>query len=426
MFFQKSRFLSALICAIIAVLFTAVPANAAGGIVDAFNLAPFVPIVLDTMMGIATGGYEFFVGNGDGIIYIFVWGFLAFTLVMYVFKMYIPKAWAGFMGFSGGGELADGKVTAMSMAENMLKPAMRAIIAVTLLLQIKPVYVTQWLVNPFLEFGAIYTHSITENIDNTGDAAPVIKCPESILEKAWISEDSCNFLTQPVADISHANNRVIKRGLEFLTNGLRGLMTLMPHGGENFLNVLTGIVLVITFVGSNLFMALLIIQAIFGFGMSLVLYPFQVLTYVAKSSDKWLDIWPAFSGIVKALQSLVITMIACAFILCINLAIVKSLFRWSSSAFVAAADGAATSNIPTMTNTALGFGEHSVLWLSGILTFYLMFRIFDLTREQLTKYTSGVPDSLYKKVTGDTKSLWNTGNKIRNSIKTAKDLFKKK
>ena len=53
----------------------------AGNIVDALNLSPFVPLVLDSMMMVATGMYEFFVGNGDGIIYILVWGFLGITMV---------------------------------------------------------------------------------------------------------------------------------------------------------------------------------------------------------------------------------------------------------------------------------------------------------------------------------------------------------
>ena len=51
-------------------LFVAVlcaPATAfAGNIVDNLNLAPFVPMVLDSLMMVATGGYEFFVGDGTG------------------------------------------------------------------------------------------------------------------------------------------------------------------------------------------------------------------------------------------------------------------------------------------------------------------------------------------------------------------------
>jgi hypothetical protein len=164
--------------------------------------------------------------------------------------------------------------------------------------------------------------------------------------------------------------------------------------------------------------------------MALVLYPFQVLVWVAKpkNPDKWFDIWPAFEGIVKALQQLIITMIACAFILVVNVAIIRALFQWNSSVFVVAAGGAATGNVPTMANNAMGFGEHSILWLSTILTFYLMVRIFELTREQLNKYVGHVKtdqggkiDDLYKNVTGDAKKTWKNvtgyGQKIVKAFK---------
>lgn len=402
--FLGNKNLRLIMVAFVALFFA--PASAfAGDIIDSFNLAPFVPMVLDAMMAIATGGYEFFVGNGDGFIYILVWGFLAISLSLYAVKLFLPSMWVSFFGFSGGGEMQSGKATGMTIATNMLKPALRAIIAATVLLQIKPVYLTEWLVNPFLEFGAIYTNAITETLNDDFTDAPEIKCPENIIAKAWISENSCNFLIRPVSEISHANNRIIKRGFDFLTRGLRGLITLVPHGGSSFMDIITGILLITTFVGSNLFMALLIIQGIFNFGMALVLYPFQVLTYVVKSNDKWLDIWPAFSGIIKALQQLVITMIACAFILAINIAIIKSLFQWTGSAFIVPANGAASTNLPQMTAGAYKFGLHSMLWLSSIMTFYLMFRIFELTREQLQRYVGNGMDKLYNSVKSDSKNL---------------------
>ncbi len=396
-----------------------------GNIVDALNLAPLIPTILDALMMVASGGYDFFVGDGNGIIYILVWGFLAVSIALYALKMYFPKMWVSFFGFSGGGEMVGG-IDGMTIATNMLKPAIRAIVAVTVLLQLKPVYLTDWLINPFLQFGALYTESITETINESGINAPKIDCPPSIIQQGWISPESCEFLVQPVSDLSHANNQIIKRGFDFINSGLRGLLTLIPHGGENFLNIITGIFLVFTFVASNLFMALLIIQAIFNFGMALVLYPFQVLAYVVKPSDKWLDVWPAFGGITKSLQKIVITMIACAFILCVNIAVIKSLFQWNSSVFVVAAGGTATSNVPTAVNNALGFGQHSILWLSSILTFYLMFRIFNLTREQLDSYVGKGMDNLYNQVKSDTKILTGRVKSVGSAIGTAMGWIKKK
>lgn len=402
-----------------------IPAFAEWGIVDQLNLAPFVPLVLDAMMTIATGGYEFFVGNGNGIIYLLVWGFLAITIVLYLVKLYLPKTWGSVFGLSGGDSLYDGKTNGETIIYNVMKPCLRGIIAVALLLQIRPVMLTRVLVNPFLQFGAIYTHAITETINTSGTATKKIECPESIVQHAWISKSSCEFLIQPVSDLSAANNTVIKRGFEFLTSGMRGLMTIIPHGGENFLNIITGIILIATFFSSNLFMALLIIEAIFKFGMALVLYPFHVLSYVAKPNDKWLDIWPAFAGITKELQHIVITMIMCSFMLCINIAIIKSLFTWNSSIFVVAAGGSATSNIPVVARAVGSFGEHSILWLSSILTFYLMFKLFNLTQKQLEDYVEG-RGNLYDQVTKDTKTLWSRIKDTGKTIGTVAGWIKKK
>lgn len=424
MFFFKRRTFLSIVLAAGLIFNSAMPAFA--DIVDSFNLAPFVPTVLDALMMVATGGYEFFVGKGNGIIYILVWGFLAFSLTYGIAKMYFPKIAGDLLGTSGVGTMMDGKVTAQNIIQNnVMKPVLRAIIAAAVLLQLRPAFMTEWLVNPFLQVGAIYTRAITDTI-NTGIAAPKMECPPEIVEKEWISKPSCEFLIQPVADISVANNQVIKTGFGFITRGLRGLMTLVPHGGEDFLNLVTGILLVTTFVASNLFMALLIIQAIFNFGMALILYPFNVLAYVAKSSDKWLDIWPAFSGITKALQRLIITMIACAFILCINVSVIRALFQWNSSVFVVAAGGVGTSNIPQIANNAMGFGAHSILWLSAILTFYLMFRIFALTREQLNAYVGGGMDNLYKSTTNDAKTMWAGAKNLGKKIGTAAGWIKKK
>ena len=394
------------------------PAHA--DILEKYNLAPFVPIVLETMMNIATSLYNFFVGKGTGLIYICIYAFVGFYIAMYLVKMHLPKDWLSFFGFSDGGEMIDGKLGGFTIAENILKPCLRAIMAAVILLQIKPVYVTEWLVNPFLEFGSFYTESILKTVTSVeADKLSAPKCPESIKQAEWISERSCNFLIQPVYTISKENNKIIKYGFDFLQKGLRGMMPIILHSSEPILNIITGILLIAAFVSSNLFMALLIIQGIFDFCLSLIMYPFNVLGWVAKKSDKWFDILPAFSQIIDALKKLVINMIACAFILCINIAVVRALFNWSSSVFVAAAGGMSTSNVPTITNTGINFGEHSMLWLSSILTIFLMQNIFTMTRERLEMYTKDTKKTLYKNVTGDAKTMW---GKVQSAPKTIKNI----
>lgn len=389
-------------------------------IVDALDLSPFVPLVLDALMMVATGTYEFFVGeNGMGFIYVLIWGFLAISITLYLFKLFMPKKWIGLFGFSGGNSFADGKVSTIDIVYNVAKPCMRALIAMIFLLQIKPVFVTDWVVNPFLKVGSLYTGVLTQQMNIQGIGAVNVKCPESVVQKAWISESACETLTQPVAQLSHANNQVIKHGFKSITKGLGQLVTLFSHNrGEGFLNLISGMVLVFTFVGCNLFMAMLVIQAVFNFGMALVLYPFNVLMYVVKPNDKWLDLWPAFDGIVKALQDLIITMISCAFMLCINIAIVKALFSWNTSIFVVAAGGTAASNIPQVSNSSGGFGEHAIMCLSAILTFYIMQRLFEITNKMLKSYTGGM-DGLYNNVKSDFKTTKSAISKTAQAIKKA-------
>lgn len=393
-------------------------------IVDSFNLAPFVPLVLETMMKIATGLYKFFVGNGNGIIYIFVYAFLGLYIGLYLVKMHFPKNWLSFFGFSDGGEMWEGNPDPWKMVDNVLKPCVRAIIAAVFLLQIKPTYVTEWLINPFLEFGSIYTTQIFEQVNNSNiDTSNATVCPASISESGWISERGCNFLVKPIYIISQENNNVIKYGFSFLKSGLAGLMVLIPHGGEDFLNIITGILLLVAFISSNVFMALLIIQAIFDFCLSLIMYPFNVLAWVAKKSDKWFDILPPFSQIIEALKKLVISMIACAFILCINIAIIRALFNWSSSVFVVASGGVSTSNIPSITN--MNFGQHSILWISSLLTFFLMQNIFKMTRERLDMYISGTKHDLYSKVTKDASTYWGKIKSLPGTIKAINETAQK-
>lgn len=407
---------------VLCMIFTT-PAHA--DILDAFNLAKFVPLVLESMMNIATSLYNVLVGNGTGLIYIIIYCFLGFYIGLYLVKMYLPKDWLGFFGFSGGGEMWDNKATGWSIFEEIAKPSLRAIIAIVLLLQIKPVYVTEWIVNPFLEFGSIYTEQILKVANVNTESIESPECPESILTEKWITPESCDFLIRPVHVISVKNNSIIKYGFTFLKSGLRGMLTPLPNGGKDFLNIITGILLIGAFISANLFMALLIIQAIFDFCLALILYPISVLTWVVKKPDekdkksyKWFDILPPFKQIIDALKKLVITMIACAFILCINLAVIGAIFNWSSTAFNVAAGGAASSNVPTITNAGVNFGHHSMLWLSSLLTFFLMQNIFKLTRERLDMYTEGVKHTLYDNVTKDAKGLWVKAKNTPDTVKS--------
>jgi hypothetical protein len=383
------------------------PAHAEWAVIDSLSLAPFIPIVLDAFMSVSMASYAFFVGAGNGPIYMLVWGWLIIYIVLYVFKLYFPGKWMEFFNFSGGGQMYKG-IGGFEIGENILKPILRAFIAAIVFLQVKPTYITKYVIDPFLQFGAIYTTSISDHVTQISGfgVAPEAKCPGDV--QNYMSAESCKFLVQPVTSITHVNNQVIKRGADLVSRGFAGLMTLIPNGGEDILNLITGLILIFAFVSSNFFLAILIIQGIFDFGMALILYPFKVLTFVVKGDNKkWIDPWVPLGGLVDALKKLVITMIASIFILSINVAIVRALFNWNKAVFVAAAGGSAYSNAAITTTPASGIGEHVMMWLSAILTFIMMYKIFDITKKQLEKYTGtgGKDQWMYDKFKTHTKNI---------------------
>ncbi|MCL2018007.1 MAG: hypothetical protein FWG80_04545 [Alphaproteobacteria bacterium] len=402
------------------------------GIVDVINLAPFVPMVLLAFMDVAMSGYKFFVGDGTGIIYLLVWGWLGMYIALTLIKMYFPSNWLEFFGMKGNDEMWKGETSGIKIGEDLLKPMLRAIIAVTIMLQVEPKYITDFIVDPFLRFGAIYTDGISAEVIQSnamfGNVREMPECPQELITKGYISQEGCDFLIKPVAQISHANNIVIKRGVQFFMKGLGQLITIVSFG-RGFLDLITGAILIITFVSNNFFMALLVIQGIFNFGMALILYPFKVLAYVVKDGDDWINPWPAFEMIIDALKKLVITMIACMFIMAVNIAAIKALFNWNSSVFSVASGGSASSNVPVAAASgAMGFGQHLLTILSAVLTFWLMAEIFRLTREQLNKY-SRISDELYKKVASDTGYVWGktktAGKTIGNVVETGSNWIKK-
>jgi len=376
--------------------------------VDALDISGLVPIVLDAFMYVANGTYAYFVGNGKGVIYVLVWGFFIYYIISYLVKLYIPKFWITTFGFKAGDSIDN--TSGMKIIESVLKPAVRVLVAVIVLLPIPPERMAEYLINPFLSVGSFYTSVIIEqSVDITTDigSGRAIKCPENLLEEGWLNKESCDYLIQPVHVLSQANNAVVKQGFNYISDGIKSLINFLTNGiGQGIMEIITGLLLVSTFIGCNIFMALLVIQAIFNFGMALILYPFNVAVWVAKKNDSWFDIWPALSGIIDALKQVVITMIACAFILCVNVALVRALFQWNHNAFTDAANGIVT-----------GFGGHFMVWLSCILTFFLMNKMFEITREKLTEYIGGNSTDLYNKVKTEAKTGWNIMTGFSGNIK---------
>ena len=94
--------------------------------------------------------------------------------------------------------------------------------------------------------------------------------------------------------------------------------------------------------------------------------------------------------------------------------------------FVIPAGGSASSNVPTtsVVTNAVDFGGHSVLWLSAILTFFLMSAIFNKTREMLKSYAPGMT-GMYDKVRGDIKTHTNKAKSIADFARKTVKFIKK-
>jgi hypothetical protein len=322
------------------------------GFENVLSLSWIIPIVLESMMFAAEGIYKYFVESG--IIYTLIGGWLLFSLGLSLVKMNFSKDWLGVFGFTGGGELVDGKTDGMTIGKEFLKPLLRAV-AIAILLQLRPGYMTKFIIDPFLEFGAVYTNSITDIILPNKEVTKV-QCPKEL--NLYLSKRGCEFITQSMGNITNVNSQIIKRGFDFIVIG-------------DFLSVITGIFLIITFFSSNLFTAMIIVEGVFKFGVSLMLYPLKVMVYVAKKDggDKWIDPWPVFNDIIKALQKLVISLIAICVMLLVNISVAGTVFYFDPS-------------------QTYGFGEHSITWISSLVMFLMVTHVFKVTRDQMEKYIS--------------------------------------
>ena len=369
------------------------------GLVDIFSLAWTVPLIMDSMMAVASAVYDYFVGNG--IIQALMGAWVVFWIGLYLVKMYFPKNWLALFGFSGGGEAYTfgEKFGGWQVGEIVFKPMMRAIFAMIILLPLRPTFITQVLIEPFFAFGAMYTDVIIQTV-MPEMAAAEIPCPHDLGE--FMSEGACRSLARPVHNISVLNNSVIMNGFQFLLLGFGGGFI------AGFMNIITGLFLIVTFFTSNLFTALLLIQGIFKFGLELIFYPFRVLISVVKSTNEkektWFDPITALGSLADSLKALIIAMIAVSFMLIINISVVRALFNASP-------------------DVEMGFGGHSITWLSAIMTFLILQKVFVMTRDYMEKFVTdkdmtGYYDKVSKDAIQIAKNAGEGGKKIIGLFKT--------
>ena len=67
-----------------------------------------------------------------------------------------------------------------------------------------------------------------------------------------------------------------------------------------------------------------------------------------------------------------------------------------------------------------------MLWLSCLLTFFLMNKMFEITREKLTGYVGKDATQLYNQVKGDAKTTWGMAKAVPGKAKNIWGVFKGK
>lgn len=385
----------------LALLFLAIfsPATVMAAATD-LSLSPFIPITLDAISIVSMATFKLAKDLFPSLIYIF----LAVKITIYLFKMYMPKQLLGVLGFSGGGEMWDNP-DAMNIVQTTLKPIIRAVIALAFLLQLSPKIMTEAVVDPLLKFGAIYTEKVLEATPNMiPDTPNQVRNISS--ENKLFTNETVDSMRRPLDALSQANN-------EFIVLG--GKMTLHGLAKLSILTILSGLVMMATFFSSNLFIALLLLQAIFYLGLSFIMYPFYVLIYVVKDSKDWINPIPAFTDIFQSLKKLIITMIASAIVTILNIQMIKALYssgdveKFNSLMEIEDADALAGS-----------FGFQSMSWLYAIILIFLYYKIFTIIRGKISEYGGESDETMYNNVKSDSKYISNT---IMTRIK---DMLKRK
>ena len=107
------------------------------------------------------------------------------------------------------------------------------------------------------------------------------------------------------------------------------------------------------------------------------------------------------------------------------MAFVNALFQWNNTMFVAATGGIVHSNLPATSTTTGGFGGHSMVWLSCILTFFAMNKIFAITREKLVQYVGKGASFMYDTTKKDVKTTWNIAKDVTKTFKKVKGYINK-
>lgn len=358
--------------------------------ISATSIDKFVPFLIEIMMNVSAGLYDYFVP----LLTMLMWTLVAFNLAVFVIKQYIPGDYLGFLGIGDGGKYYnDAASMSWGIPERLAKQIMRGAIATTILLGARPAFLTEVIINPFLSIGTTYTEFIlnASNVNANVPAAPARQCET----RDFFSPEVCTNLSNPIAGIIYKNNQVVTLGLTMMS--IPAFMTGAPRvrggdlGGWLF-NFIVGLALVATFFISGLLLASLLIQGILNFCFEIMLFPFKAFKFVMQSHDTWANPWVALEGIITSLRKLVVSMIVSGIMVIINVTLIGAMFG------------------------AGGLGSEMNSWadkfttlLGCVLCIVVLYRLFDIAQEKMTAYGASVDKEFYGNLTGAATNLGKQG-----------------
>ncbi|MDR0319559.1 MAG: hypothetical protein LBH81_02355 [Rickettsiales bacterium] len=363
------------------------------------SLDKFVPFMIDVMTRVSAGLYDFFVP----LVSAFIWTLVGFNIMLFVIKQYVPQDWLDFLNIKNGGGYYDGKKTAelaWGIPKKLAQMMMRAALATTILLAVRPTFLTETIINPFLKLGSIYTESILNS--PPGEGSPKAGVGMECNTHSFFSPEICNQMANPISGIIYKNNQVVTLGLDmmgvpsFITGG--NPMSKKPDMGLWLFNFFVGAVLAITFFLSGLYIASVILQGILNFCFAIMLFPFRTFKWVMQQTDAWANPTEALKGIIDSLRGLVVAMVIGGIMTLINLSLIAALFGQSGI----------SANLSS-------WSDKFMIALSSILALLVMTRLLEIAKEKMAKF--GAPDeTFYKNLTANAQTLGKTAVKLGGNI----------
>jgi hypothetical protein len=272
---------------------------------------------------------------------------------------------------------------------------------------------------------------------------PITRECERGMTQGFFSNAVCSSLANPIAGIIYKNNQVMTLGLNMMglpsfitgTNSSKEYQSLDASGnrilpseasvaqnsvsapsgtnsdiiikkpggspdiGLMFFSFIVGLIIAITFFLSGLYLASILLQSILNFFFEIMIFPMKTFKFVMQG-DSYANVWPAVEGVVGSIKNLVITMIVAGIMSLVNVILIISMFGTSG-----------------MNVGAESWSDKFMLLLSSIVCLLIMTRLFNISKEKITKYGAKTDEAFYKQLTENAQAIGKVGVNVAGNLK---------